>query len=405
VGFLTPLLLTYDEARQLAETEYASEATIPAATDGGSSFGSVFDAFSLLTIEQQRQQVYNAAIARLYTIPPNADGSPNPDVDSFVQPFGYKRITPVPSSGQVQFVAPSPVANPAGLVVPFGVIVTTTALPNAPGGLNFTVIPGSGDTPAVSGYVIPFGQTSVLASVQCSTGGTIGNVQAGQISELSGGPGAVALAGISSVSNPSAFTNGAAYETDAELMARFTLGMSTGPVATVNALGAAVLGVQPGLTYALGDGLNGSGAATLATVTIAVNVIGQATAPSAPLLAAVQAAVDDVRSAGVTVTVIAPTIDSIAASVTAHVAVGADTTAIAALMTTAYDAFVNNLGLNAAAIPATLSYFAVAGVLQSVAGVTRIDSLLLNGATADITAGTFATQLVAGALTVSFVAP
>jgi hypothetical protein len=405
VAFLIPLLLEFDEARQLAAVEYASQATIPAATDEGSSFGSVFDAFSLLTIEQQQQQIYNAAIARLYTIPPNADGTPNPDVDSFVQPFGFKRITPIASTGVVQFVASSPVSNPNGLLVPFGAIVTTSSVAGAPAGLQFTVIAGTGDNPALGGYVIPYGQTTVNANVQCSTGGTIGNVQAGQIANLYGGPGAVSVTGISSVSNAAAFTNGSPYETDAQLMVRFTLGESTGPVATVNALAAAVLSVQAGLTYAIGDGLNAAGAATAATVTIPVNVIGQSSAPSGALIALVQAALNLARSAGVTVTAIAPTINAVPASVTAHVATGANTTAIAAALTTAFDTYVNAIGLNPAGNPVTLSYFAVAVILQAVAGVNRIDSLLINGATADITAATFATQIVAGTLTISFVEP
>lgn len=476
-GF-TPLTKT--QLKQIfVEGFNGSPGVLPIYDGPGSALGPFEDGLSTLALMIQQGQSYSQQISRLYSIPPNKDGSPNPDVDSFVYPFGFTRLAALASSGQVTFRTPSAVATE--LVIPIGTIVTTN------NGLQFVVIidqtnaaynATAGGYPS-GGYILAVGQSSVAVTVQCLSMGAIGNVQAGQIANIYGS----SIAGVSSVSNTQAFTNGRDVETDAALKLRFTLGMSSGRVATINALASALLGVQTGLTYSLGDMLNSlgtsgapqttttanvvipavnatvsvpvtsgaalpiasyvlvsdgnqifygqitaisgnaytvknlntvragngtvsSGATVLFVggqgyVTAVVNELGQNTGPSASLVSAAQSAVNEVRTAGITVTVIAPTIDTVDCVATVKIASSADWNTVQAACQAAYDAYVNNIGLDPAGNATTCSFGKVYAVMLAVPNVVEVlPGLTLNGSSADVSAG-FAQQLVAGLCTLT----
>ncbi len=159
----------------------------------------------------------------------------------------------------------------------------------------------------------------------------------------------------------------------------------------------------------VGSGTLASGATLLfvgptALFTIVVNVLGQSSGPSSVLIAAVDAAVQKVRPAGTVFSVIAPTLVIVNGVVTVHVASNANQNVISAALTAAYDAFLNNIGLDPAGDPTVCSYFDVAMTLREIAGVNRVDGLTLNSGTSDITAA-FGNQIVAGTLTITFASP
>ena len=271
MAFLTQLSRL--QLKQLAVQEYNSEATLPADTHIGSDLGAIFDATAFLAVLLQQQVAYVNSIARLATIPALASGLPNPDVDSFVNPFGIFRLSSVAASGACLFSTASaptlPILIPAVAIGQSGGVIVQTS-----SGVQFQVIPDTTNASynaTFQAYVLSAGQTSVSCSVQCLTSGTLGNVQANQINQLYSGPGVTYVASISSVTNPLAFANAVNLETDSALKVRFAVAIQTGTAATSSAVAAAILGTSINLTYSVGDGFNSSGASASSYFTVVVN--------------------------------------------------------------------------------------------------------------------------------------
>lgn len=387
-------------------SQYSAVANVPANTDEGSSVWSIGNAGALLGLNLQQLAIYVDAISRLGT-------STGADVDSFVNPFGIERIAATYATGPVVFTAPS-VAQQQ-IIVPVGGQVST------PGGLVFTVIADTTNaaySAALNGYPINIGSQSVTATVECTVAGTVGNVQAGQITQPFNGTASPPITGISTFNNAVAFTNAEPAETDQQLIVRFAKAQSTGVVGTDNALAAAVLGVQPGLTYSIGDGLNSGGGAAAATVSVYVNILGQSAAPPATLIAEVQAALQGAKAGGVAATAYAPTLDAVAVSATIHMPTSlsaAQVTSVQSACSAAVTAYLNNIGLSPTGGSTEADYITVASLLLttlqaqvqaitgSIAGA-KVDSVQLNSGTADIVA-TFGNQIVAGTVTLTTAQP
>jgi adhesin HecA-like repeat protein len=247
-------ILSLKEAQQQLTTQFAAVATVAPNTDQGSAIQALLNTTALLFSQGQVAQVALVNVSRLAT-------SFGPDADSFVAAFGYTREGASASSGLVTFSLNS--GSSDQIVIPIGTIVIASS------GLQFTVVVDEsqmGYSAALGGYVISVGNLSVNATVVCNTAGTIGNVKAAQISAIFGGSDSP-VPTVDTVSNPQDFTNGQDQESDAALKTRFTLGMSGGRGGTDNALAAAILGVQEGLTYSIGDmkNITGTGAAPQTT--------------------------------------------------------------------------------------------------------------------------------------------
>jgi hypothetical protein len=385
VPFVT---LTLAQITDLLATQFsASPDVLPANTDAGSSLGAIFNADGLLMLFVQNELVYVDSISRLSTS--NGD-----DVDTFCQPFGVYRLGPTPSSGGVTCSTPSPVSG-SPLIVPVGGVVVTSS------GLQFTIVADESNpdyNAGDAGYPIAIGDSSTTVSVVCTVAGSIGNVVAGQINAVFGSSTSVPITGISTVSNAEPFTNGINQESDADYKARFTLIVSSGRVATQNAILGAIASVEAGLTYSLGDRINPDGSTHLGFFSVIVNVRGQNTGPSGALLSAVTAAVEAVRSAGISYVVQGPTLDAVTASGTVTILPGFVSMAVLNAVAAAYAAYVNAIGLDPAGGTTTLSFGKTYAALLTVPGVGDIDDLLLNGAVENIVAP-FATQIVAGTAT------
>jgi uncharacterized phage protein gp47/JayE len=376
---------TLQQFQQLIASQYSQQAAKTANTDSKSTLAAIFNAVAALAVQQQLNISQAFALSRLAT-------SSGPDVDSFCQPFGVTRLPQEASSGTVVFSTPSPVSGK--VTIPVGTIVST------PSGLQFVVIADNsqpGYNASDGGYDIFTGQSSVSATVQCLTPGSIGNVQANQITQLYGGPGAQPIVGVNAVTNPAAFTNGRDAETDAELKNRFTQQMMSGGGGTNPAIAAAILGVQPGLTYSIGDQINPDGSAHSGFFTVVVNVAGSGTAPQSSLINSVNNAVANARAVGIAWTVVAPTLVPVNVTATLHLASGAISANVIAAATTAMQNFINGIGLNPNGSPTTCTFAQTIATLLGVSGVANVTGLQLNGGTADITAA-FANQLVAGTM-------
>lgn len=376
--------------------QYSAVANTPANTNNGSTVWSLGNAHALLALNSQQQAQYLDAISRLAT-------STGADCDSFVNPFGVTRIGATYATGQVTLTAPSPAQQQ--IVIPVGGQVATE------GGIVFTVIADTTNgayNASLNGYPITVGNTSVSATVQCNIAGTTGNVQANQITQLYNTPASPPITGISTVTNTSAFTTARNAETDAQLIVRFAKAMSTGVVGTDNAIAAAILGVQPGLTYSIGDGVNQSGTTTACTVSVYVNILGTSTTAPASLVSAVQTALQAVKSGGIVLTTYAPTMSLVNVSATLHMPTTVvSSSAVVSACSSALTSYLNSIGLNPSGGSTEVDYLAVGALLLNTLlanGGTKVDSLLVNSGTSDVTA-TFGNQLATGTLTLTVAQP
>jgi hypothetical protein len=388
-------------------SEYASQALIPADTSPGSGMLSFLNAKALAAMGLQGQINYVNSIARLASIGPNPIDAtlPNPDIDSYINPFNVYRLEAQPASGQVLFsVAYAPQQN---ILIPAvaagstgGVIVQTNA---TVGGVQFQVVADPTNVAynaTDQGYYLLANTTSVSVTVQCLNSGVQGNVAANQITQLFSGPGTTSLAGFATVTNPSAFTNASALETDTAVKARFPLVISTGTVATSNALAAAVLAITLNLTYSIGDSLNPSGGSAPGTFTVVVNNSGTNTTPSTNLIAQVLAVMNTTRAAGISCQVIAPTLVPCNLIANIQVSQGYQSAAVITACANAFTALANNVGLDPQGNPTSLKIAAVYATLYTTPGVRDVTSLTLNAGTVDVVA-TFGRQIVAGNCTLS----
>ena len=382
--------LTFAQLQALFATTYASAATIPANTSPGSVLGSISNANAILALNIQGELIYVQGISRLAS-------SYGADVDSFVNPFGVYRLAATYPTGAVTVTTASNVS--AQLVVPVGAVFSTA------NGLLFNVVSDPTNSTGyynstLGGYVIASGTSTANVLVTCATAGTIGNVQIGQISQAYSAAGVPSSPGVASVSNAAAFTNGLNAETDAALKARFALYISTGPVATSNAIAAAILGVQAGLTYTIGDGLNALNVATPGYFTVFVNVANSGVAAPSSLLTSVLAACNAVRSAGISCQVLGPSLVTVNTVATCKIAAGYTAASVIAAATANVTAYLNSIGLSptGAANLAQISEMYV--VLRTTPGVSNVTALTLNTGTTDVSAP-YGSQIVAGSTTLT----
>lgn len=391
---LTPL--SFAQVNQNAIESYNANAQKPANTGTNSSLGPVFKANALEFTGLEWQILYLNAISRLQTCTNIADAA------SYVQPFGITPGAAEASQGTVTFSTNSPAPNQ--LSIPPGVIVATAD------GTQFQVI-ADATQPGWNGtaYVIAQGGSSVNATVQAVLAGSSGNVLAQTINQITSSLANPSPAGVSNVINNAAFTNGADAETVPALIKRFQDFISS-RWSTDDAIVSAVTSVQTGLTYTVGDGVDGQGNAQDNFITVLVNVAGQSAGPSSSLISSVRTSVLNNRACGMPFQVIGPTLVTVSGTVTLQLIPGADAATVTSAAQTAFANYVNGIGLGnnivfadgVSAASTKASYNAVVALLLAVPGVAAIPDppgLTLNGGTVDIVAP-WASQLSAGSLVV-----
>ena len=306
-----------------------------------------------------------------------AGTSAGADLDSWMADFALTRLPGVAASGSVTFGRYT-----AGYVavIPAGTLVRT-----ADGSQGFEVTAGGGGwSNAAGGYVVSMMATSLAVPVQAVVAGSAGNVQADAITQL-----ATAIAGVDTVSNPAALTNGLDPETDAALRSRFVNYINSRSRATDAAIAYAVTSVQQGLRFSIAENQDASGAAHMGNFVVTVD--DGTGSPPASLLTAVQGAVDAVRPVASTFAVLPPVL--VPATIACTVTVGdpVQKAAIIPLVTTAVTDWVNALGMG--------QWLPISRVAQLAYDasplVTNVTQLTLNGVSADLAVSLFGVVRVA----------
>lgn len=306
------------------------------------------------------------------------------DLDSWVADYGVTRLAAVAATGNVTFARFTP-TNAA--TIPVGATVQT-----GDGSQVFAVIADTtnGNYSSTTGnYTIPAGTASIAVKVQAVTPGAGANVVIGAINTLS-----TAISGVDTVTNAAAFTNGANAETDAALRTRFVAYVASLSKATAQAVGYAITSLQSGLTYTLTENQQYPGTTDYGYFYVVVD--DGTGSPGSTLLTSVQNAVNAVRPVTSRFGVFAPVVVTAGATMTATIAAGYDSVATKLLVKNAVTNYINTLALGQ-----TLAYTRLSQVAYDASpGVTNITGLLVNGATADISA-TNQQVVKAGTITVN----
>jgi uncharacterized phage protein gp47/JayE len=291
------------------------------------------------------------------------------DLDSWFADFGFARLAAISASGLVTFARFTPTAQ---AVIPVGAVVQT-----ADGTQQFTVVldtTNSAYSASLGGYVLAAGVASVSVTVSAVNPGSVGNVVLGAISQLG-----QAISGVDTVTNAAAFTNGVDAETDAAARARFVLYLASLSEGTKVAIGNAIASLQLGLSYTLTENYTYGGVYQPGFFYVVVDD-GTGSPPST-LLSTVYNAIDLVRPFTSTFAVFAPVVINAAVVMTITTATGYTHSAIAAIVQTALQKYINSLPLGA-----PLNYTKLESVAYGAStAVTNVSAVTLNGGTADLT--------------------
>ncbi len=290
------------------------------------------------------------------------------DLDSWVADFGVARLPAVASAGLVTFSRFTPLAPS---FIPVGTLVRT-----ADGTQTFAVV-ADGASPAFSavqnGYSIAANVPSVDLPVRATAAGAGGNVLAGSVTLL-----ATAIPGVDSVINGQPLGNGLDAESDAALRGRFASFLDSRSRAAPIAIGYAVDSIQQGLGYVLVENRDASGAWRPGNFIVVLD--DGSGYPSASLLAAAAAAVENVRPVGTSYSVQPPTVVVAAISLVVDVR---STAPKALVVSAASDAI--SLFVNALPIGAPLAITRIAQLAYSAnPSVVNVFSITINGEPADL---------------------
>jgi uncharacterized phage protein gp47/JayE len=308
------------------------------------------------------------------------------DLDSWFAQFGFSRLPAVAATTQETFGRFTP-TNAA--LIPVGANVTSPD-----GSVIFTTIADTTNaaySASQGGYVLPAGQASVNATVQCTVAGAIGNVSAGALNTLG-----TAIPGVDYVSNSATVQNGVAAETDPAARARFVLFIASLEAATLLAVMNAITSVQLDMTGIIAENQQYNGHAQNGYFTVIAND-GSGNLSSNEKTA-VENAVEAVRPLCSTYSVHAPAPVTVTVSLTITTASGYTHSAVAALVQSAINAYIT--GIETTSSGALLPWSNIATQAYGVAGVTNVSAVLVNGGTSDLSI-TYQQAFTPGAITVT----
>lgn len=329
----------------------------------GSILRAIVEANAAVVIWLQSLIVQVLAITRAAT-------SSGADLDSWVADFGVTRLPATFSTGDVTF---SRFTMTQQAVVPVGANVQT-----GDGSQQYVVVADS-TSPAyngtLGGYVMAAGVGSVDVPVVASVAGAAGNAISGAVSTIAG-----AISGVDTVTNATAFTNGADAESDAALRTRFIAYVRSLSKATKDAVGYAITSLQQGVTYSLVENVTYSGTAQMGYFYVVVD--DGSGVPTSTFLSTVANAIDAVRPLCSSFGVFAPIVVSASVAMTCAIAPGYDATATKALVADVIKTYINSLRLGQ-----TLTYSRLAQIAYDASpGVTNVTGITLNGGAADLAA-------------------
>ncbi len=294
--------------------------------------------------------------------------SNGPDLDSWMADMSLTRLPAVAASGSVTFAR---FTSTAPALIPAGALVRT-----ADGSQTFVVTVDPANpawTAASNGYTVAAGLAALTVPIMAQTPGGAGNVQSGAITLL-----ASAIPGVDTVTNAAPLQNGLDAESDAALRSRFRNFVQSRSRATPLAVAYAVESIQQGLTYALQENVNTTGATRMGSFVVTVD--DGSGSPSASLLATAATAIEAVRPVGSIFAVQPPTVMTANVSLVLSVAPGAAKPPVVASVARALQSYVNSLPIGAP-LPLTRLAQLAYGASPS---VTNVAQLQINGASADL---------------------
>jgi uncharacterized phage protein gp47/JayE len=303
------------------------------------------------------------------------------DVDSFVNQFLMFRLPATFATGLVTLAPLTP--GPSATVLVGDTVRTgdgtqtfsITADPTNPAYSASLGAPVAPSTVPPGGYLLSPGAASLTVPVEAQTAGTPGNVLAGAISLLG-----TAIAGIDTVTNAVAFTNGVDAESDSAVQARFPVYINSLSRATQSAIEAAIAAVQQGLTSSIAANVDAQGNSLPGNFIVTID--DGSGFPSANLKGNVFAAVDSVRALCESFSVQSPVV--LDASVTFTItALASIKPALIGPAEQAVTAYIDSLPIGS---PLAITQIARV-VYNTSASITNVSAVLVNGSGADITVG------------------
>jgi uncharacterized phage protein gp47/JayE len=188
---------------------------------------------------------------------------------------------------------------------------------------------------------------------------------------------ATAISGVDTVTNAAAFTNGSDAESDTAFRARFVAYVASLSKGTVAAVDYALASLQIGLTRTIIENQTYGGATDYGYFYV---VVDDGTGfPGSTLLANVSNAIERVRPVSSRFGVFAPVVVTASVTMAISVSPGYDPITTKLAVKTALTDFINGLGLGQ-----SLIYNRLFQLTYNVPGVASVNSLLVNGLTADI---------------------
>lgn len=327
----------------------------------GSILRSVLEAFAGVVLWLQGLILQVLALTRFAS-------SSGDDADSWAADYGFTRLPATTATGQVTFARFTATSNAQ---IPVGTIVET-----ADGTEQFVVVADTTQSAYITtlaAYVIAPGTASCSATVQAAAAGAAGNASAGAVTTLTS-----AIPGVDTVTNATAFANGADSETDTAMRLRFQSWIASLSKATAATIRNAVLNLQQNMSAEvveneLYDGTTQRGAFYV--------VVDDGTgAPSSTILASAATAIDAVRPVGSVFAVYAPVIVTADVAMTIATAGGYAHADVLSAVSTAMASYINGLGLGAA-----LPFSRLAQVAYDASdGVANVAAITLNGGSADL---------------------
>ncbi|HEY9678686.1 MAG TPA: baseplate J/gp47 family protein [Drouetiella sp.] len=237
------------------------------------------------------------------------------DLDSWLADFGFSRLAAAKARGQVSFSTRS--AKNSNTLIPAGKQIQVIG-----GFIQYQVVADPQQVhwdAAQNAYVLPTGQTSVIATVEAVNPGYIFNVQPGQLNQIIGN-----ITNIDNVTNLSAISNGRDAENDVDVRSRFILYINSLSKNTRPAITAAIMSVEQGINFNLLENVDFNGNERDGFFTVVIDD-GSGNAPD-ELLTQVATAVDQVRGFSIAFGVTRAT--SVSVNVTLNIRVSADATSV-----------------------------------------------------------------------------
>lgn len=290
-----------------------------------------------------------------------------PGSQTNILPNGSPRLGAQAASGQVTFSRFT--AGPSSCFIPVGSTVQTND-----GLQNFVVTADATFatySAGANGYTLAAGLGSIIVPVAAAIPGAAGNVAASTITVITS-----PITGIDTVINVAAFTNGADFESDSALKKRFAayiLGLSRGDQ---YGLTASILGAEPNIQWTLTEFYTLAGAYRPGFFFVVAD--DGSGSPSKEFLTLVTNAANAVRPLGTQCAVFPPTVVFAEPSLQITTANGYDHATVVSQVSAVIADNIDGLGLGN-----SLPWSIISAWAYSVAGVTSVNAVLLNGLAGD----------------------